>query len=237
MTRCRDIEEQLSLHVDDLLDPAAADGVRAHVAHCAACAGLLADLRHIASAAKRLGPIAPPAHLYARLVTRLPSTPSGSGTGPAPGRPLWHWAGIAATVVAATGLVWFVLGGGQPGGSGAPSAPTMADRSETVTAEFEIAIRHYERAVSDLETAASAADWALDPAVATAVRTGLTTLDHAIAESRNALDVDPASEPARISLFEALRRKVDLLQTTVLIVNDAHPAEAARPVNTTEREL
>jgi len=236
MTHCRDIEEQLSLYVDDLLDNAAATDVRTHVDHCAACAGLLADLAQIASTAKLLGPIAPPEHLYARLVTRLPPA-SGSGTGPTTGRPLWRWAGIAATVVAATGLIWFAIGMGQIDGPGAPSEAAMADGFESVASEVDLAVRHYERAVSDLETAARVAEGALDVDVATAVRSGLDTLDRAIAESRVALDADPASEPARISLFEALRRKVDLLQTTVVIVNDTNSTEAARPVTTTERAL
>jgi hypothetical protein len=237
MTHCRDFEEQLSLYVDDLLDSAAADDVRAHVEHCVACAGLLADLAHIAGTAKLLGPVAPPEHLYARLVTRLPSAPSGSGIGSTPGRPFWRWAGIAATVIAAAGLGWLAIGVAQPDAPGAASEPTMADGSTAVTAELELAVRQYERAVSDLDAAAAAAGGALETDIATAVRSGLDTLDRAITESRVALDTDPASEPARISLFEALRRKVDLLQTTVVIVNETNPTEAARPVNTTEREL
>jgi anti-sigma factor RsiW len=235
MTNCREIEEQLSLYVDGLLDSAATENVRAHARTCSACAALLADLTQIVSAAKGLGPIAPPEDLYARLVTQLPRA-SGSGPGAMPGRPLWHWAGIAATVVAATGLLWFALGlGVQPDGSGVRSESAMG--SETFATELDLAVRYYERVVSDLEVAATATGGALDADVAAALRGGLDTLDRAIAESRGALDGDPASEPARISLLEALRRKVDLLQTTVTIVNETNQTEAARPVTTTERAL
>lgn len=236
MTHCRNIEEQLSLYVDGLLDHAAADQVRAHVEHCAACAGLLADLTGIASTAKLLGPVAPPAHLYPRMAMRLPLASPGPGTGPTRGRAFWSWAAIAATVVAATGLAWFAIGIGRPDAPGVPPEPTVAGVPETIAAELELAVGHYERALSDLETAATAGEGALDADIAAVVRSGINTLDRAIAESRGALDADPSSEPARLSLFEALRRKVDLLQTTALIVNDTNPTEAARPVNTMERE-
>ena len=60
----------------------------------------------------------------------------------------------------------------------------------------------------------------MDPALAATLEKNLTTIDHAIAESREALNVDPASEPARDSLFEALRQKVGVLQATVTLMNE-----------------
>ena len=43
----------------------------------------------------------------------------------------------------------------------------------------------------------------------------LQVIDQAIAESRAALRSEPQSAPARDSLFDALRRKVTLLQDTI----------------------
>jgi hypothetical protein len=63
------------------------------------------------------------------------------------------------------------------------------------------------------------------------MRTSLTSIDQAIAESRAALLTNPDSEPARESLFEALRRKISVLQTTVSLINDMRqgdPAGASR---------
>jgi hypothetical protein len=48
----------------------------------------------------------------------------------------------------------------------------------------------------------------------------LSTIDRAIADSRAALNTNPESEPARDSLFEALRRKVGVLQATVTLMNE-----------------
>ena len=62
-------------------------------------------------------------------------------------------------------------------------------------------------------------------------------IDQAIVESRAALTNDPESQPARESLFEALRRKVGVLQATVTLMNEmrqgnqAGAAEAAAGLN------
>ncbi|MCC7042672.1 MAG: zf-HC2 domain-containing protein [Acidobacteria bacterium] len=240
MTRCRELEEHLSLYVDDLLDPAEAAEVRTHLDTCPACAGLVTDLSRIASTARLLGPIAPPAHVYTALTSQLPRTNSDTGgQGPAPGRPHWRWAAVAATLVATAGLAYIV--GGRTA-STPPAAPAAATTRalDTIASELELAVHHYEQAIREFDTVATAADTELAPDVAASVRRSLRALDTAIAESRQALETDPASEPARISLFEALRRKIDLLQTTALIVNESQgsrPAEPAGPANATGREL
>jgi anti-sigma factor RsiW len=240
MTRCRELEEQLSLYVDDLLDPADAAAVREHLDVCAACTGLVADLSRIASTARLLGPLAPPAHVYDAIAAQLPRTDSGTGGQAAPpGRPYWRWAAVAAMLLATAGLAY--VAGGRTANPPA-EAPAVAATAglDTVASELELAVRHYEQAIREFDTVTTAADAQLDPAVAGAVRRSLSALDIAIAESRAALALDPASEPARISLFEALRRKIDLLQATAIIVNESQgrrPAEPTGPVNTAGREL
>jgi hypothetical protein len=239
MTRCRDLEEQLSLYVDDLLSPAEAANVRAHVETCVRCAGLVADLGRIANTARLLGPVAPPAHLYATIAAQLPRIGPGAG-GPdtAPGHSHWRWTAIAATLVAAAAL-GYIVGGRTASTPTAPTAPSPTIAFETVASELELAVHHYEQAIREFDGVPTAAD-ELGPGVAASVRRSLRALDIAIAESRAALQTDPASEPARISLFEALRRKIDLLQATALIVNDSQgrrPAEPARPAGVTGREL
>ncbi len=242
MTRCRNLEEQLSLYVDDLLDPPAAAEVRVHLEGCAACAGLVSDLTRIARTARLLGPIEPPAHVLTDITAQLPRAEPEIGGGEArgPGRPLWHWAGLAATLVAAVALAYLSGIGTRVAAPVSAPVPAEAHPLATVTAELELAVQHYERAISELESVTAAADAGLDPEVAASVRASLGALDRAIAESRLALDTEPASEPGRVSLFEALRRKIDLLQATALIVNDTQrhsPAEATRPASGVGREL
>jgi len=56
--------------------------------------------------------------------------------------------------------------------------------------------------------------------VTTALRQNVALVDQAIADSRAALDADPQNVPARESLFDALRRKVVLLQDTIALVGE-----------------
>jgi hypothetical protein len=52
-------------------------------------------------------------------------------------------------------------------------------------------------------------------------------IDSAIAESRAALRAEPQSAPARDSLFDALKRKVALLQDTIALMNEMRKGNAA----------
>jgi len=52
-------------------------------------------------------------------------------------------------------------------------------------------------------------------------------IDQAIRESRAALQSQPASELAQESLFEALRRKVGLLQETIGLINEMRKGNQA----------
>ena len=55
----------------------------------------------------------------------------------------------------------------------------------------------------------------------------LHVIDAAIAESRAALRTEPQSAPARDSLFDALKRKVALLQDTIALMNEMRKGNAA----------
>ena len=61
---------------------------------------------------------------------------------------------------------------------------------------------------------------AIEPSLAKLLRDQLEMADRAIAESRQAMQSDPTSQPARESLFEAFRRKVSVLQATVSLMNE-----------------
>jgi hypothetical protein len=67
---------------------------------------------------------------------------------------------------------------------------------------------------------AASGNSALDPKVTAALRQNVAIVDKAIADSRAALAEEPGSVPARESLFDALRRKVTLLQDTIALVGE-----------------
>jgi hypothetical protein len=114
----------------------------------------------------------------------------------------------------------------------APAA-TAGGSVQLVNDELTLALQHYERAVAELEVITNDGNSAIDPAVAQTVQTSLKTIDSAIAESRAALTNNPDSEPARGSLFQALRQKISVLQATVTLINEmrqGNSAGAARAV-------
>jgi hypothetical protein len=117
-----------------------------------------------------------------------------------------------------------------PGVTPAPgnAGPDVAVKE--VADELRLAMQHYESAIMKLEALTKANDGALDPAIAEMLQKNLAVVDRAIAESRVALASSPDSESARESLFEALRRKVGVLQATVTLMNQmrqGNPAGAA----------
>lgn len=239
MSDCPNVQRRLSDFADGLLDSDAHAAVLTHVRECADCSGVLADLERLLATARRLGPIAPPDHVWLSVAGQLraqSSTPAAPAPAPRAHGPVWRqWAALSAALLALT-VALYVLGRERPAApetaanAGATAAPPTGS-IQAVNDELLLAMQHYERAVAELEAAARAGDGTLDPSVATTMRTSLTSIDQAIAESRAALLTNPDSEPARESLFEALRRKISVLQTTVSLINDMRqgdPAGASR---------
>jgi flagellar biosynthesis chaperone FliJ len=117
--------------------------------------------------------------------------------------------------------------------AGNPVAPGSV---ESVADELQQAAAHYESAIQQLEVLAKNGDQTLTPDVATTLQRNLTVIDQAIGESRTALQQHPESEPARASLFEALRRKVTMLQTTVALMNEMRKGDADAVAKITGRK-
>ena len=90
-----------------------------------------------------------------------------------------------------------------------------------------LAEQHYQTAIAKLEEAAKSDQTAHRPADRGDAEKNLQVIDQAIAESRAALRAEPKSAPARDSLFEALRRKVALLQDTIALMNEMRKGNAA----------
>jgi hypothetical protein len=84
---------------------------------------------------------------------------------------------------------------------------------------LRIADEHYVQAIAGLEQVVQTQQAALDPAVAATLQKNLGVIDEAIRESREAIRAQPNSQVVQISLFEALRQKVALLEDTVALIN------------------
>jgi hypothetical protein len=90
----------------------------------------------------------------------------------------------------------------------------------------------YEIAIKKLEQLVNAGDPSVSPTTAATLQKNLITIDSAIAETRAALSENPESQPARVSLFEALKNKVNLLQHSVVLMNEMWRGDAGGAAET-----
>ena len=249
--RCQSLIDD---YVDGALAPEERTRIEAHLAECASCRAMAQDFGAIRRTARDLAPHLPPAHVWTKLsaafeAERPPSRLRfgwasqgsllsrlfGQGAG-------WRPLAVAAMLlVIVGGTSWIVmrqLAPGAPAGratTAAPTAPTAdPDLVQSVETELKLAEEHYQKAIAGLEQITRAESAALDPQVAAVLQKNLDVIDHAIGESRAALQTQPTSEVAQESLFEALRNKVSLLQDTVGLINEmrkGNPEGTARIVS------
>jgi hypothetical protein len=175
----------------------------------------------------------PPDHLWIEVAgqLRLGATPkvldAPHRAMPSPRGPLAQWIGLAAALLlVSVGAYYFV----RPPNSASVATQSNAAPAgtvEAVTEELNLATSHYEKAIAQLEALAKTDGGTLDPAVAKTLQQNIHTIDQAITESRTALTQNPGSEPARESLFEALRRKMVVLQATVSLMNEMRKGNQA----------
>jgi anti-sigma factor RsiW len=244
---CRECEPNLSAFVDGELQGAERAAVSVHVDGCARCRGLVRDLERLRAAARELGAIEPPDHVWLEVAGQIhlqaPPAPVPLVRPAARRPPLTQYLTLAAGLVVVAGGIYFAdrMVTDAPAPPAAPAASTAASDPasaaaavQSVTEHLSAALDHYDNAMSQLQALASSGETALDPEVAAALQTNLAVIDRAIAESRAALESDPQSEPARASLIDALRQKVVMLQTTVELMNEmrkGNQAGAARVVS------
>jgi anti-sigma factor RsiW len=230
--------DQLGDYVDGALDAAGRASLEAHLATCEGCQALVADFQAIRRAARDLEPLVPPSSAWTAIAAGFErqSRPwwrlGGSGTG---FRSVWQPAAAVAMALALTAsLTW--LGGRLAPLAAAP--PTVARTSTAVPAlanvDLDGAAVDYTLAIAGLEQITEDERDALDPDTADVLQVNLTANDTAIGESRAALQTQPENDLAIASLFEALRRKLALLQDAVTLINEmrrGNPEGAARIVS------
>ncbi len=252
-------EEALTDYIDGALDTRERGEIDRHLESCAACRRLVDDSREIKSVAASLDLREPPIRSWMRLERAIklegrPADGAGAAAGAAarfawaqPRRLAWLAAAAAIVVATAVGLKFMPAGAPQP--TPAPAVATApADTAtsavtdaaaanaaaQTVEAELRQAEDHYEKAIKGLEQIANAEQSVFDPRTAATLQKNLAVIDLAINESRAALRVEPASEPAQQSLLESFKAKMALLQDTVALINEmrkGNDAGAARIVS------
>ena len=248
---CGEFNELLVDYVDGRLDPAdplVGRKVERHLEVCDHCSALVTDLRTIRAAAFMLDRHEPALEVWTRLKAAVAAEPAPKGRllampgalgrrslGEGSNWPVWLGAAAALLLATVIGLMPLVSRESNPAGERAAESGEAEISVESVAAEFEAAEKHYQKAIDDLQTIANKETGDLDPQVASVLQKNLTVIDQAISESRAALQSQPASSNVQDGLFEALRTKVALLQTTVELINEmrkGNQAEAGRRIQT-----
>ena len=218
---------------DGALDVAARDRFERHLSTCPHCQRVAADLSKIRQVAGALPARSPRADAWQRIARELSRELPSTQPTPAPARTAWRvWLAAAAVIVlAVASTVWFVRPPAAPTGPDqaaapahsiqpvAPVHPAPGNLVRSIDEELRAAELHYEKAITGLEQIANADQSALDPELAATLQKNLGVIDRAINDSRTAIKAQPTSALAQDSLFEALRRKVALLEETITLIS------------------
>jgi hypothetical protein len=238
---CERYTEPIQEMVDGTLGSIRRSELQIHLDQCDECRALLRDLERIRDLAGSLDRPVVPNRVWLQVAGRLrqegrlrpPAVAVRSARHP------YTLAAIAATLLIAVGASLFLLlptgrdarrqsitGATTPAPGNAP-ATAAVQGSADIAEEFRLAEEHYQNAITKLEQAAESDQGSIDPQTAAMLRKNLQVIDQAIAESRAAFRSEPTSMPARDSLFEALKRKVSLLQDTIALMNEMRKGNAA----------
>ena len=237
---CQNYRDAIQELADGTLGPIRRAELQVHLDECPRCRALAADLVRIRDAAASLDRPLPPDRVWLQIAGRLRQQGRVAADADAPRASKRRIAAlaIAAALVAAVGasIVALLPRGGDQEATGMTQQGNAVpeDPVQSIANEFRLAEQHYQNAIAKLEQAATSDEDVLDPQTAAALKKTLQVVDQAIVESRDALRVEPQSAPARDALFEALKRKVVVLQDTLALMNEirkGNPAGTAQLVD------
>jgi anti-sigma factor RsiW len=138
-------------------------------------------------------------------------------------------AAAAALMLATSAGVYYMTRQAAPVPQTEPASAHAqpAESVQSIESELQLAVQHYQNAITGLEKVAKEGQSVLDPQTAAVLTKSNAILDQAVSESQAALRTQPTSDVARASLFEALQRKVSLLRDTVALINEMRKGDAA----------
>ena len=242
MTHCERYADAIHDMVDGTLGPIRRSELQIHLDQCDGCRAFLEDVERIRDLAGSLDRPALPDGVWLQIAGRLRQEgrvyPPAAAIQPARAYYTHTLLAIAAALVLAVGASLLVLlptmrGSRQPSVRAATAQPSQGNAAAAqavqgdIAAEFRLAEQHYQAAIAKLEEATKTDQTSIDPQTAAMLQKNLQVIDQAIAESRAAFQGEPSSAPARDSLFEALKRKVSLLQDTIALMNQMRKGDAA----------
>jgi anti-sigma factor RsiW len=232
---CTRSTDDIQALIDGTLGPIRAAELERHLDECDACRSLANDLQRIRDVADTLGDPQPPDHIWLQIAGRLRQEGRVHDR-PAPvstGRQQYVWLGIAAALVLAVGASLLLLIPQFTGSTAIPAGTAQqgnaagADAVQSGVEDLRKAEQLLQSGVAKLKEGLGSEQQALPTDMAGTLDRNLQILDQAIAESSDALKQEPQNVAARNSLFDALQRKISLLQDTITLMNEMRKGNAA----------
>ena len=215
--------DRLSDYIDGVLSTAEREQLDAHLTECTDCLALVSELRSVRRVARSLPPVEPPEDVWDSIADRIHARDISAAR-----RSSFHTAlAVAAALVLGVSL-WIAIAPREPGEPDQPYMPYMEDPealADMVTEELRAAESHYQNAIAGLEQIVAQNEGSLPSDLNQTITESLDLIEQTIDESRNAIATSPDSSVAQESLLEAFRRKVGLLQSTILLINEVRKGE------------
>lgn len=223
--------DRLSEYLDGDLPREDRGRVEAHLGACDACSRALEELQAVVRSARTLEDRPPPRDLWPGIEAALGEGRAAAPPGAGPvdrsagerSRPRRAWsrgrsvrltvpqlaAAALAVMLISGGGAWMLVRQGPVGGGPGGSAPEGAVRTVAVDAGAPARIAPE---LAELERALDAVRDELDPATLRVLEKNLDLIDRAIADSRRALELDPANPFLERYLEGAYERKLEYLR-------------------------
>lgn len=206
-----------------------------HLEECASCRALADDLQRVRDTAATLDRLDPPAHLWLQIAGRLrqEGRVTDRPTAVPASRLQYAWLAVAAALVIAVGAALLLViprtadDGSRPSPTVEQSNAAGADAVQSGIEDLRQAEKLLQSGVSKLKEGLGSDQQPLPAETARTLDANLQILDQAIAESSLAVRQDPQNVAARNSLFDALQRKISLLQDTIALMNEMRKGNAA----------
>ena len=221
-----EIETLLNDYADNALPPVRRAAVERHLVECPSCREELEWQQSLRREARDLPlGIAPSRDLWPEIAARIdrhksvevdfrdrPTTSSSRWTTRG-----WLAAAAVLLIVLSSGVTALLLRSGDPPLAIAPPSTRPAEPVITALAAFRPAEAEYLRTADELTAMLEAQRDVLAPETVATIEENLRIIDQAITEARTALLADPQNRELSDMLSGVYRRKVELLQSAVLL--------------------
>jgi hypothetical protein len=222
--------DRLSEHLDGTLEGEERALIEAHLATCADCPGVLADLKVVRDTARALPPRPPAVDLWPGIEAQVTAFARGGEAFPsaAPrrrGLVSFSWPQLAAAgfalVLLSGGAAWYAA---KSGGAGAPFVATggAGDSARTQAAQASsagVVDRQLATDLDQLERVLAEKRAELDPETVRTIENNLAIIDLATAQARAALASDPANPYLQEHLSKTMRRKIEMLKEATVLAS------------------